>query len=209
MLIRPDERIVFFGDSLTCRTDLLDSADPARRYSLDYAGSYVDILVKRLLIHFPQLPFTFYNAGVGGDTVDRLLARYEQDVLPLSPTMMILWVGQNDAKALCEERFAQQLHLLLQNCRRDHIQTVVLSTSAHRSHQKMRALERIDFILRQQSDEMGCPYIDVKAPMVHLMQQNRQREWQIQLFTTGSHLSELGNLLVADTVFEQLKEREW
>ena len=29
MLIRPDERIVFFGDSLTCRTDLLDSADPA------------------------------------------------------------------------------------------------------------------------------------------------------------------------------------
>ena len=45
--------------------------------------------------------------------------------------------------------------------------------------------------------------------MVHLMQQNRQREWQIQLFTTGSHLSELGNLLVADTVFEQLKEREW
>ena len=72
-----------------------------------------------------------------------------------------------------------------------------------------RALERIDFILRQQSDEFGCPYIDVKAPMVHLMQQNRQREWQIQLFTTGSHLSELGNLLVADTVFEQLKEREW
>ena len=146
---------------------------------------------------------------MGGDTVDRLLARYEQDVLPLSPTMMVLWVGQNDAKALCEERFAQQLHLLLQNCRRDHIQTVVLSTSAHRSHQKMRALERIDSILRQQSDEFGCPYIDVKAPMVHLMQQNRQREWQIQLFTTGSHLSELGNLLVADTVFEQLKEREW
>ena len=109
MLIRPDERIVFFGDSLTCRTDLLDSADPSRRYSLDYAGSYVDILVKRLLIHFPQLPFTFYNAGVGGDTVDRLLARYEQDVLPLSPTMMVLWVGQNDAKALCEERFAAKL----------------------------------------------------------------------------------------------------
>ncbi len=94
---------------------------PVRRYSLDYAGSYVDILVKRLLIHFPQLPFTFYNAGWAGDTVDRLLARYEQDVLPLSPTMMVLWVGQNDAKALCEERFAQQLHLLLQNCRRDHI----------------------------------------------------------------------------------------
>ena len=209
MLIRPDERIVFFGDSLTCRTDLLDSADPARRYSLDYAGSYVDILVKRLLIHFPQLPFTFYNAGVGGDTVDRLLARYEQDVLPLSPTMMILWVRTNDAKALCEERFCaaaapfaaklpsgphpngRPFHLCPPQPPKD------ARARAHRLHPP--AAKR----------RVWLPYIDVKAPMVHLMQQDRQREWQIQLFTTGSHLSELGNLLVADTVFEQLKEREW
>ena len=53
MLIRQGEKIVFFGDSLTQRTDLNESEHPARRYSLDYAGSYVDILVKRLLIHFP------------------------------------------------------------------------------------------------------------------------------------------------------------
>ena len=66
MLIRQGEKIVFFGDSLTQRTDLNESEHPARRYSLDYAGSYVDILVKRLLIHFPQLEFTFYNRGVGG-----------------------------------------------------------------------------------------------------------------------------------------------
>ena len=51
MLIRQGEKIVFFGDSLTQRTDLNESEHPARRYSLDYAGSYVDILVKRLLIH--------------------------------------------------------------------------------------------------------------------------------------------------------------
>lgn len=63
------------------------------------AGSYVDILVKRLLIHFPQLEFTFYNRGVGGDTIRHLLERYSHDIAPLHPTMMILWIGQNDAKA--------------------------------------------------------------------------------------------------------------
>ena len=40
MLIRQGEKIVFFGDSLTQRTDLNESEHPARRYSLDYAGSY-------------------------------------------------------------------------------------------------------------------------------------------------------------------------
>ena len=76
MLIRPDERIVFFGDSLTCRTDLLDSADPSRRYSLDYAGSYVDILVKRLLIHFPQLPSTTQGwAGTPSTACWRAMSR--------------------------------------------------------------------------------------------------------------------------------------
>ena len=111
MLIRQGEKIVFFGDSLTQRTDLNESEHPARRYSLDYAGSYVDILVKRLLIHFPQLEFTFYNRGVGGDTIRHLLERYSRDVAPLHPSMMILWIGQNDAKAPDPARFEQGLAL--------------------------------------------------------------------------------------------------
>ena len=116
MLIRQGEKIVFFGDSLTQRTDLNESEHPARRYSLDYAGSYVDILVKRLLIHFPQLEFTFYNRGVGGDTIRHLLERYSHDVAPLHPTMMILWIGQNDAKALDPAHFEQGLRCLLDAC---------------------------------------------------------------------------------------------
>ena len=55
MLIGPKERIVFFGDSLTKRTGRMDSEIPADRYAVSYVESYVDLLVKRLLIHFPQL----------------------------------------------------------------------------------------------------------------------------------------------------------
>ena len=100
MLIGPKERIVFFGDSLTKRTGRMDSEIPADRYAVSYVESYVDLLVKRLLIHFPQLEFTIYNRGVGGDTVLNLLERYQKDVLPLKPTLMFLWIGQNDAKTL-------------------------------------------------------------------------------------------------------------
>ena len=88
MLIAPKDRIVFFGDSLTKRTGRMDSEIPADRYAVSYVESYVDLLVKRLLIHFPQLEFTIYNRGVGGDTVLNLLERYQKDVLPLKPSIL-------------------------------------------------------------------------------------------------------------------------
>lgn len=204
MLIAPGERIVFFGDSLTWRTDLNESAIPARRYQLDYSGSYVNILTKRLLVHFPELEFTFYNCGVGGDTIRHLLERYARDVLPLKPTLMILWIGQNDAKNWEPERFAKGVRCLLEWCRQDQIRVVALTTSAHRSHQKMLALDQADEILAQICGEFDVGLVDVKTPMRKVMEYNRQAEYPIQLFTTGSHLSELGNMLIADAVFDYL-----
>lgn len=86
----------------------MDSEIPADRYAVNYVESYVDLLVKRLLIHFPQLEFTIYNRGVGGDTVLNLLERYQKDVLPLKPTLMFLWIGQNDAKNFDDSRFQKE-----------------------------------------------------------------------------------------------------
>ena len=94
MLIKEGERLVFFGDSLTQRTDLKYSEVPARRYRLDYAESYVDILMKRLMVHYPHLNLSFFNCGVGGDTVFHLLERYSEDVLPLCPTGLVSGLGK-------------------------------------------------------------------------------------------------------------------
>jgi lysophospholipase L1-like esterase len=205
MRIKPGERLVFFGDSLTMRTDLKCAQYPALHYSLDYAESYVDILVKRLLIHAPQLEFTFYNRGNAGDTIRHLLERYAEEVLPLHPDWMFLWVGQNDAKNWDCEGFEQGVRCLLEWCRQDGIKVLVLSTSAHRDKQKMIALAQADAVLKKLSEEFGCDYVDVKTPMLTVMEHNRVAVYPIQLFTLGSHLSELGNMLIADTVFDYLQ----
>lgn len=207
MIIRPKERLVFFGDSLTKRTDLKESEIPACRYNLDYTESYVDILVKRLLIHFPQLEFTFYNKGVGGDTIFHLLERYHTDVVPLHPNRMILWIGQNDAKRFDAKRFEQGLRCLLEWCSQDDIAVVLLSTSAHRDEQKMIALQQADRIIKALSEEFETGFVDVKTPMLRVMEHNKTAQHPIQLFTAGSHLSELGNMLIADCVFDYLKEQ--
>lgn len=206
MLIKHGEKIVFWGDSLTQRTDLKESALPAERYRLDYAESYVDILVKRLLVHFPTLEFSFYNKGVGGDTVFHLLERYHSDVLSLCPTRVILWIGQNDAKNFDACRFEQGLRCLMQWFSQDHISVVTLSTSAHRDNEKMKSLEQADHIIKKVSDEFHVDFVDIKTPMMQVMEYNKTTPHPIELFTQGSHLSELGNILVADSVFDYLKQ---
>lgn len=204
MKINHGERIVFFGDSLTRRTDLKESDCPARRYALDYGESYVDILVKRLLVHHPQLEFTFHNCGHGGDTILHLLERYKTDVVPLMPSLMILWIGQNDAKHFDPARFENGLRCLLSWCKEDNIRVILLSTSAHRDEQKMISLAKADQIIHRLSQEFSVGFVDVKTPMERVMDYNRTAEFPVEMFTSGSHLSELGNLLVADTVYEYL-----
>ena len=81
---------------------------------------------------------------------------------------------------------------------------VLLSTSAHRDEHKMVFLERADQILLSLSQEYQVDYVDVKTPMLAVMEYNRNSQHPIMLFTDGSHLSELGNMLIADTVYDYL-----
>ena len=83
-MIGSNSKIVFFGDSLTHRTGVTQAPNPAHKFNLDYTGSYVDILVKKMLVHYPEVAFEYYNLGVGGNTTVDLLNRV-QEVLRLGP----------------------------------------------------------------------------------------------------------------------------
>lgn len=100
MLIGPKERIVFFGDSLTKRTGRMDSEIPADRYAVSYVESYVDLLVKRLLIHFPQLEFTIYNRRGRRRHCFESAGTLSKGCPALKADPEFLWIGQNDAKTL-------------------------------------------------------------------------------------------------------------
>ncbi|MGF7145877.1 hypothetical protein HNQ56_004321 [Anaerotaenia torta] len=80
MIIEKNSKIVFFGDSLTRRSWMKDTSVIARRYALDYCESYVDILLKKILVRYPELEAEAYNKGVGGDTTVDLLKRVQEDV---------------------------------------------------------------------------------------------------------------------------------
>ncbi|MCI5871734.1 MULTISPECIES: SGNH/GDSL hydrolase family protein [Streptococcus] len=88
MKLEKQDRIVFFGDSITEW-----GRDKEDAQSLGYG--YVHFVASHLLFHYPDYRFEFFNCGIGGDKVADLNARIH-DCLDLHPTVLVLMVGIND-----------------------------------------------------------------------------------------------------------------
>lgn len=83
--LKSGDRVVFYGDSIT-----------AQRL---YTRFVEDFVVSR----YPQMHIDFYNAGVGGDTVEggyagNMQTRVARDIAPWHPTMITIMLGMNDGR---------------------------------------------------------------------------------------------------------------
>ena len=76
--------IVAIGSSSTAG---IGASDPARAYPA--------VLAEELRHRWPQLAVTVINKGVGGDLASQMLARFERDVLPYHPQLVIWQTGSN------------------------------------------------------------------------------------------------------------------
>ena len=207
MLFEQNDRVLFLGDSLTQRTGLLSSTNPAARYGHPYLGSYVDILLKRLLVNFPHLELQALNAGVGGIMLPHLLQSLPGYLDNFKPTWAVLFMGQNDAKKYGADEFESHLRQILEMPRDAGVSVLQLSTTPHPGEDaKNRAMAAFDQIIERLSREFGNRYLDVKTPFEKLFEYNSRAERPIQVFADGCHLAELGNQLLADLVFAAIAD---
>ncbi len=205
MFLESNDRLIFLGDSLTQRTGLLTSTNPAARYGHAYLGSYVTILVKRLLVHYPHLVLQTFNAGVGGIMLPHLLQSLPGYLEQFKPTRAVLFMGQNDAKKFKADEFETNLRQVLDILRDAEVSVLQLSTTPHPGEdQKNRMLATYDRTIDRLCDELGNRFVDVKTPFDKLLEYNAGADRPVQLFSDGCHMSELGNQLLADLVFAAL-----
>ena len=61
----------------------------------DSTHTYPALLAEDLRRRWPQLPITVINKGVGGEMAFQMLARFERDVLPYHPQLVIWQTGSN------------------------------------------------------------------------------------------------------------------
>ena len=66
---------------------------------------------------FAQLKFSFRNSGVGGDTIPKVLARFDWDVAPWKPTVVSVELGMNDKGGYSVEQFIGGMGTLAQMIR--------------------------------------------------------------------------------------------
>jgi lysophospholipase L1-like esterase len=79
-MLRSDDRIVFFGDSIT-----LLGVKP---------GGYITIIKDSLTKKYPSIEII--GAGIGGNKVPDLQARINKDVLAKKPSIVVVYIGIND-----------------------------------------------------------------------------------------------------------------
>ncbi|WP_031500915.1 SGNH/GDSL hydrolase family protein [Bryobacter aggregatus] len=83
--LKPNDRVVFFGDSIT-----------DQRLYTTFAETYV-------ATRYPQAKISFIHSGWGGDTVNGggggpIDVRLWRDVIPYNPTLVTIMLGMNDAR---------------------------------------------------------------------------------------------------------------
>lgn len=89
MIIRPDDTLLFTGDSIT---DCGRQRDNPAHLGFGYAAFIAAQL--QLRIASPELKI--YNRGIGGNRVKDLLGRVGPDLLDLKPTVVSILIGIND-----------------------------------------------------------------------------------------------------------------
>lgn len=92
MLIAPRSKLLFIGDSVTD----VGRARPVGEANDGLGNGYVGMVNTLLNAAYPDRPVRVMNTGVSGDTVLRLKARWQTDVLDLKPDWLSVMIGIND-----------------------------------------------------------------------------------------------------------------
>ena len=83
------KKIVFFVDSIT---DSAKFSNP----NYPYGAGYFHMVKSELDVFYPQLNVKLYNEGISGNKTENLLDRFDKDVVPHKPDLVVLFIGIND-----------------------------------------------------------------------------------------------------------------
>lgn len=93
--VKGGQTFVMIGDSITDHGRTEDGAP----YGWGYVRVFMDIVAK----NHPELAIDWINRGIGGNTVENLVARWDVDVLALKPQWLSIMIGINDIHCRIEQ----------------------------------------------------------------------------------------------------------
>lgn len=196
-------KILYLGDSLTNRTGVKDSVVPEKMFSTSYTGNFTEMVSKRLFVNYRDKDFLFYNKGISGDSLNDVLNRCDE-VIELSPDIVVVMIGHNNVKNRDTDDFAdlydELIHRLSRTCK------CIIGVSIlpiNHMEEYDRDIMELNEIIRQQLTKNGQLYLDVFEDFYDAL---RVCGKKMHLFEETNHLSEIGNILVSDRVYDAISK---
>lgn len=190
-----DRKICVFGDSIVQASYVKNNWTVLLRSYFEEKYTEDDVAV--------------YSLGVGGNTTDDLLGRFEAEAGARDPSILIFQIGTNDSgyfrvveKPITkEDKFASNLIKLIQKAKEftndiiflgltigdDSLTQPLPSSSRGKSYVKER-IKKYDEILKKTVLENGCKYVSLEGGLI------------FQDFSDGLHPNEEGHKKIFDEV---------
>lgn len=177
-------RVVLFGSS---NTELAP-------HNLGYYcwGDYVSIALRQ---HVGKHVLVT-NAGISGETVTDLLARYDRDLTPLRPHLVLITIGGNDQWRMPVSDYHRQLSELVTRLKSDNILPVLHTYySVYHEDSRLPVLTFADYMSakRDIARDQAVPCIDSYPRLLALHQRNPNLYHQLML--DPGHLNPTGHAL--------------
>ena len=197
---KPNDRIVFLGDSIT----------EQYQYS-----SYIELY---LTTRFPDWNLTFINAGIGGDTANGGAGRFNAHVLDEHPTAVTINFGMNDGgygkfRADACKNFTQKTEAMLKMAREANVRVALLSPNAVDRRMKSNGVEYLETQkqfyapLAGAAEKFNYPFVDqyaITRAATERMEKDDPKAQKAKPYGDGFHTSAPGGLLMAHAILTGL-----
>ena len=174
MKIQTNSKILMIGDSIT---DCGRAYPIAEAHGDELGTGYVNIINACLTATVPQAHIRVVNMGVSGNTVRDLAARWDSDVMALSPDWLSIMIGINDVWRQFDvwlqreahvdlEEYSQTLERLIQMTQ-PHLKGLVLMTpyfiEPNRADPMRAMMDEYGAVVRDLAERYAAILVDTQA----------------------------------------------
>ncbi len=203
--LKENDRIIFFGDSITQLGE-----DP---------GGYVRLVRDSLTAKYKNLNLDVIGAGISGHKVPDLIARLDRDALSKKPTIVVIYIGINDVwhwdlkiGGTTKDKFEEGLKFLINKINENNARVILCTPSV--VGERSDSLNKLDKMLDEYADisrkvvkETGSTLCDLRSAFLEYELTNNPKQLHEGILTyDGVHLNAEGNKFVATKMLEVLEK---
>lgn len=199
------KKVIFFGDSITQQ-----GVAP---------GGYVDLMNTMLKDQKLDNAYELIGAGIGGNKVYDLYLRMEEDVLAKKPDVVFIFVGVNDVwhkqssgTGTDPDKFEKFYAAILAKLKAANIKVALVTPAAigertDFSNQLDGDLNKYSNMIRGLAKKNELPLVDLRKIFLDFNLKNNKDNKESGILTSDRvHLNAAGNRIVAESMWQTLKE---